>query len=70
MEEGHRGAVYKKSFYSTSSLTHDVRKVPSKTTDLNLEQEQELAVTRVTDEIDVNTAVIMKNGAPKHCMQF
>ena len=69
MGESHPGTVYKTSFYSTSSLTHPVRKVQSKKTDLDNEQEQEVAVIRVTDEIDVNTAVTMKSGATKKCMQ-
>ena len=37
--EGHDGTVRKRSFCSTSSLTHRVRKVQSKKTDLENEQE-------------------------------
>src|SRR6266496_6799726 len=70
MGEGHHRTVCKRSFYSTSSLTHPVRKVQSKKTDLDNEEEEEEPVIRVTDdEIDVNTTVTMKSGATKHCMR-
>ena len=70
MGKDEHGTVCKGSFYNTNSLTHRVRQVQSKKTDLDNEQEQEVAVIRVTDKIDVNTAVTMKTGVTKHCSVY
>ena len=68
-EEGHHCTVCNEIFDSTSCLIDHVREIHNKKTDLDNEQEQEVAVNgAVTNETYVNTSVTMKTGT-KHCIQ-